>query len=121
MKNLRNLRNRPFLVVDVWYKPARFARTERKGWGNDSAAWDVQEHPRLVNRISDKTMAQATLIIDVNARTAIKNRFNQNGTEDAASEQEIVDHFLKVYDSYLPKGETSLTTEASEVIETTGA
>lgn len=89
---MKYLRNRPFLVIDVWYRPATNVRTERKGWIAVEANWDIEEAPRMEHRISNNTMATATLIIDVNERALIKNRFH--GT---AEDKDIVDHFLEKY------------------------
>ncbi len=95
---MANLRNRPFLVIDLYHKPAgpangphRSVVTERAGWGKIKTNWTMDERPSIVNRISDKIMAQAAVIIDLHNNKLIKSRFTQNTPE------ETMNHFLSRY------------------------
>lgn len=94
-KKIKYLRNRPFLCIDIVYRPARGVKTEKKGWISYEENWDVQEIPHMEKRINNNVLCTAALIIDVSDRTLIKNRFD--GT---AVDKDIIDHFIQKY-SYL--------------------
>jgi hypothetical protein len=72
------LRGRPFLVVELSVHPAAHARTERAGWRKNLGNVRVLDLPRIVNRISDKIMRQASIIIDLKHDCVIKNRHKAN-------------------------------------------
>ena len=72
------LRNRPFLLVQFFRGPAiptgpNHTRTERKGWLNGKGNVVINEYPLIVDRVSDKQLANSGLIIDLLANSVIKN------------------------------------------------
>lgn len=71
------LRNRPFLVITLYHQPCEGARTERRGWANESTLRTV-EHPAVVSRISANILRTATIIIDILQDRVIKNRLRDN-------------------------------------------
>jgi hypothetical protein len=87
--------NRPFLVVDMYHKPTNNARTHKKGWGDESSNWTTMEHPLLVDRISDKQLRRASVIIDINNKSFLKNRFVTTPA------QEIYQHFTSKYAEHI--------------------
>lgn len=72
------LRGRPFLIVELSVHPAKHVRTERAGWRKNLGNVHVLDHPRIVNRISDKIMQRASIIIDLMNDCVIKNRHKAN-------------------------------------------
>lgn len=68
------LRDRPFLIVDIYQVPNPRVRTNRKGWLNDPTNVTDKEHPTVVTRITDHHLRQASVIIDLLNDRVIKNR-----------------------------------------------
>lgn len=91
MKKLTDLRNRPFLVINTIQRPAAGVNTSKKGWGDTQGAWTIFEVPAVIDRVSNKHMREATVIIDVMATNCVKNRF------DTVTEDEVVAHYLTKY------------------------
>lgn len=83
------LRQRPFLVVDYVIRPTD--RTERAGW---MANHTVEEHPRVLLRISPQTMCRATVIIDLLNDRIVKNRLRTTGT---LFDDEALAHYKRKY------------------------
>jgi hypothetical protein len=78
-----NLRFRPFLVIEMWYSPAKSkehgpgrTRTEQKGWWNIKENVKTDEVPSIVNHISSNTLQRATVIIDIVNDVVLKNTVN---------------------------------------------
>jgi hypothetical protein len=90
-KKLTDLRNRPFLVINTIQRPAAGMNTSKKGWGDTQGAWTIFEIPAVIDRVSNKHMREATVIIDVMATNCVKNRF------DTVTEDEVVAHYLTKY------------------------
>lgn len=90
-KDFSNLRNRPFLVIKTIQRPQKRGLTSRKGWAEVEGNWAIFENPSVVDRVSDKLLREATVIIDVMRSSCVTTRF-QNVTED-----EIVNHYMSKY------------------------
>lgn len=91
MSNLRNLRNRPFLIIESAAKPQKGVNTEKKGWAANASNFAIFERPSIVDRVKDKTLISATVIIDIMSGTMVKNRF------DHVTDQEVIEHYLTKY------------------------
>lgn len=91
MKKLTDLRNRPFLVVNTLTRPAKGVKTEQKGWGENRENWSLFEVPSVTDRVTNRIMREATIIIDVMSGSCVKSRFDQ------VSDDEVVEHYLTKY------------------------
>ena len=85
------LRGRPFLVINVIHSAAKGTRTERKGWHLTAENWQSNDAPSIVDRVSKKILENATVIIDLVNNKLIKNRYQDNSSE------EILKHFTDKY------------------------
>lgn len=85
------LRHRPFLVIRSIQRPADGVRTERKDWGNEPRNWAVFEQPSVVDSVTTKIMAEATVIIDVLNAAVVKSRYTDTAVED------VIQHYLTKY------------------------
>jgi len=74
-RNLKNLRNRPFLIVTMVTRPAKGVNTSKKGWHEKPGSVDIFERPYVKDRISDNDIAEASVVIDILNRTVVKNRY----------------------------------------------
>lgn len=81
------LRHRPFLVIEVWASPGERVRTERKDWHSTSGNMIVTDRPKVLQRISPKTLRNAMVIIDILNDRVIKNRYK---SDETASDDEIL-------------------------------
>lgn len=90
--------HRPFLVVDIYSVPAKEAKTHKKGWGEAMTSWNTNEHPYLVDRITPKHLRQASIIIDINNETMVKNRFD-DGTDGI--NDDVMAHYTTKYAEYI--------------------
>lgn len=95
----RYLRNRPFLVVTQTGRPARHVKTHVAGWAVDAKNWDVSERPMIVDRVSDKMLNEASIIIDLLNTTLVKNRFQGTGEE-----KKIMEYYLGRYSQEVTEG-----------------
>lgn len=100
---------RPFLVIEALHRPARKANTSTKGWGEDSSNWMSFERPTLVDKVTPKHLAAASVIVDVLvandilghdgerdvSKALVKNRF-----VDTDAEQVTV-HYMNKYRSQI--------------------
>lgn len=91
MKDLKNLRNRPFLIVNSVQRPAKGVNTSKKGWADNPSNWNIFEQPAVADRVNAKAMTTATVIIDVMSGSVVKSRF------DNVPDAEIVEHYLNKY------------------------
>lgn len=89
--HLQNLRNRPFLVINSIFRPKRNIKTEKKDWAKDNGNFDIFESTFVVDRIKDRHLREATVIIDIEKKIALKNRF------EAADDVEVAEHYLTKY------------------------
>lgn len=104
-----NLRHRPFLVINVSFHPAKGVRTERKGWKTDKNNIALQEHPQLVDRISNRILREATVIIDIISESVIKNRIRMSlDTVDPETlDAQVLQHFMGKYHDLIQQGRNS--------------
>lgn len=72
------LHGRPFLVVNTIFRPK--GNDLKKGWNEDQKNWDVFENPIIVDKVSSKMMADATVIIDLFANDVVKSRHTMKDT-----------------------------------------
>ena len=108
-------RGRPFLVVTRLMNPAEGERTETKNW-KATAKWKIDESILIVDRVNDKHMEQATVIIDILQRKSIKHRFD-------ATDDEVVTAYLTTYKQEISDGiatwlrsKTNNDKEATEIL-----
>lgn len=97
MSKLRNLRNRPFLIVKTIQRVAKdqngrnVVDTAIKGWGDNPNHWSLFENRTIADRVSDKNMREATVIIDIMRGECVTHRF------PSVTDDEVVQHFLEKY------------------------
>ena len=95
----RYLRHRPFLVITQTGRAARHVKTEKPGWAKDGANWDVTERPVVVDRVSDKMMTEASIIIDLLNTSLVKNRFQSSGQPE-----KVLEYYLGKYSNEVTQG-----------------
>ena len=100
------LRYRPFLVIEVSTQPAANVRTGRKGWTESVKNLSFMENPSVVDRVSDKIMRQATVIIDIMNDVIVKNRLRltTDKIDAATSDVEILEHYKMKYSDIVEQG-----------------
>lgn len=96
------LRNRPFLLISFYKVPANPSgvsrtRTERKGWMQDQRNLVTNEHPLIVDRVSDKQLVNSGIIIDIMAGKVIKNCLT-NTADD------VLTHYRAKYADIIERG-----------------
>lgn len=82
----RYLRNRPFLIVKIVQRPARGVKTEIRGWGDNPDNWTALEETSVVDRVSDKLVREASVIIDVMNKSCIVNNVYSDTDKTAITE-----------------------------------
>jgi hypothetical protein len=95
----RYLRNRPFLVITQTGRAARHVKTEVPGWAVEQNNWAVTERPVIVDRISDKMMTEASIIIDLLNTKLVKNRFAETGHDE-----KVMEYYLGKYSTEVTQG-----------------
>lgn len=78
---MSNLRNRPFLVLSFTYTPAEGQNTRVKDFGK-TAKWDPIENMVIIDRMTNKHLDRAELVIDLLEMKVIKCRDNSLNRED---------------------------------------
>jgi hypothetical protein len=93
MYNKNYLAKRPFLIVKNSYRPARGANTTVAGWGDlNGGQWSVFESINFVDRVKDKDMSTAVVIIDI-----LEAKVIVNGFKDRNSNDDLLKHYLSKY------------------------
>lgn len=93
MYNKNYLAKRPFLIVKNSYRPARGANTTVQGWGDlNGGQWSVFESINFVDRVKDKDMSTAVVIIDI-----LEAKVIVNGFKDRNSNDDLLKHYLSKY------------------------
>lgn len=92
----RYLRRRPFLIVNSVQRPVRGAVTTKK-----NPPMQRFEQPTVVDRVTDKHLREAEVIIDILNRTIVKSRFSE-----VATGEQVVDSFLEKYAEIVSEGVT---------------
>lgn len=95
---MKQLRHRPFLVIETLFRPHEDAKTSQKGWKEMTGNMQVAERYYVVDRIKDKMLSEATVIVDLLDATCIKNRY------EAASDDEVANHYIEKYQETVEKG-----------------
>lgn len=90
-------KDRPFLIITRHAKPSAGERTETKDW-LETGKWQVEENVIIVDRVTDKHLQSATVIIDILKRSIVKNRFTEN------EQSEVINHYLKEYSNHVVDG-----------------
>lgn len=90
-------RDRPFLIITRHASPSDGEKTESKDWLKESR-WKVEEMVSIVDRVTNKHLSEATIIVDILKRSLVKNRF----TEEEPSE--VLSHYLKTYKNHISEG-----------------
>lgn len=111
------LRYRPFLVIDVSTQPAANVQTKRKGWTESVKNLKVMENPSVVDRVSDKIMRQATVIIDIMNDVIVKNRLRlkTDKIDAATSDAEILEYYKTKYSDIVEQGRNAWALRARMV------
>jgi hypothetical protein len=91
LTKLSDLRNRPFLVVNTIFRPKKDIKTHVAGWTEQREPLDIFERPFVVDRISDRVLRDAHVILDITRGAVITSRF-ENTTDN-----DIVNHYLDKY------------------------
>jgi hypothetical protein len=105
------LRNRPFLVIEIYINPASTkshdrVRTEKKGWMKDEKNISHAENPMVVDRIKDKHLIGAAVIIDLLRDVVLKNRLDD-------SNEEVLAYYKQKYAGMIEQGKTSWSNKAA--------
>lgn len=75
------LRNRPFLCVQISYRPAASVNTGQKGWQSQEGAQKAFDKVTIVDRVSNTLMRNCAVIIDIINSEVIKNNTGRDGTQ----------------------------------------
>lgn len=86
------LRNRPFMIITYIRRPTTGQATQIKGWSkaNDDA-WDITENMIIVDRVSQKHLETADVVIDLLNNSTVKNRLGD------VMDSTIIDGYVKRY------------------------
>lgn len=88
--NKKYLSKRPFLIINLVYKPGPGARTHVKNWA-ETSGWEVSEELSIVDRVTNRHNTYSTLIIDILEARVVKNTFEN------ATNEEAMAHYLEKY------------------------
>lgn len=91
-------RGRPFLVINRHATPSDGEHTSVKNWGK-IGKWKVEEEIIIVDRVTDKHIIQATVIIDILKREVVKNRY-----ESKTDNNTVIKHYLSTYKDEVADG-----------------
>lgn len=99
MYNKNYLSKRPFLVITTSFLPGPQAKTSMKNWSENSG-WNVAEEVVIVDRVKNKHLTYATLILDVLEDKIVKNSFRD------ADPQTVRTHYMNKYKNQLQQALT---------------
>lgn len=88
-------RDRPYMLVKFYHKPAPGEVTSKKNWGK-TGKWETQEEVFFVDRLNDKHVMENSVIIDLLGATIVKSRLEE-------SKAEVYAHYVKKYQSHVIK------------------
>jgi hypothetical protein len=92
MYNKKYLSKRPFMLVYNSYRPAQGANTAKPGWADlNGGQWSVYESINFVDRVKEKDLIRAVVVIDVMEATVVKNGFPDIKADD------LMKHYLSKY------------------------
>jgi len=90
-------RGRPFLVITRISSPSKDQKTETKKW-KETAKWKIDEEILIVDRVQQKHLTQATVIIDILKRKLIKSRYS------TLDDENVIKHYLSTYKEQIADG-----------------
>ena len=93
------LRYRPFLVITQTGNAAKTAKTHKKDWKKTPDQFVIRETPMIVDRVSDKMLGEASIIIDILNTKLVKNRFDGSGEPE-----KILEYYLGKYSKEVTHG-----------------
>lgn len=99
MYNKNYLSKRPFLVITTRFLPGPQAKTSQPNW-SEKSGWNVAEEVVLVDRVKDRHLTYATLIVDVLEDRVVKNSFRDSQDVDAKS------YYLRKYSAQVQQALT---------------
>ncbi len=91
-------KDRPFLVINRSSKPSKGENTSLKNWG-ETGKWEVNEEIIIVDRVTDKHIGQATVIIDILQRKMVKNRYAAETDNET-----VLNHYMTTYKEHITDG-----------------
>jgi hypothetical protein len=92
MYNKNYLSKRPFMIVLNTYRPAKGANTTKPGWADlNGGQWSVYESINFVDRVREKDITRAVVIVDILEAKLVKNSF-----QDIKAD-ELLKHYLTKY------------------------
>jgi hypothetical protein len=92
MYNKKYLSKRPFMMVFNTYRPAKGVNTTKAGWADmNDESWSVFENVNFVDRVKEKDLVRAVVIIDVLEATVVKNSFKDVKADN------VMKHYLTKY------------------------
>lgn len=94
---------RPYLVITTLYRPQQGVRTSTRGWADQHRNWDSFEQCAVVDRLSSNTLRDATVIIDIEKRVVVKNRY------DLTESDQVVQHYLTRFADEVAHGRRMFT------------
>lgn len=97
MSHLRNLRKRPFLVVNSFSVPAQGVATNRKGFMGVTGNMSTFERAIIVDQVNNNHMTSATVIIDILEAKVIKSRYDND-------EKNVVDTYMIRFQKEVEQG-----------------
>lgn len=89
-------KGRPFLLITQHLTPAEGENTSTKDWGKLGKK-NLQEMVSIIDRVKDKHLEEATIIIDILQRRVVKSRFSE-------SNEEVIKHYLTQYKDQVAEG-----------------
>lgn len=108
----RYLRHRPFLVVTPTMRPQKSVKTEKAGWAESPSNWSVTERPAIVDRVSDKMMREAAVIIDLLNSKLVKSRFDDGKTD----QEQVLQYYLGKYSAEVAEGIQIWSSQIAKVV-----
>lgn len=90
--NKKYLSKRPFLLIFQTSKPAKGANTSQPGWAElNGGQWSTFESIKFDDRVKDKDMVRASVIIDIMEAKVVKNSFREVPAD------QVMKHYLEKY------------------------
>lgn len=97
----RYLRNRPFLVITMMQRPQDHVRTEQNGWAKLDENWKTLETTSIVDRVNDRLITKASLIIDILKKEVVVNHVYRDADND---NNKLVEYYLERYQNQVNEG-----------------
>jgi len=91
MGKFNNLRNRPFMMISLVYRPKDGINTSVKGWQEQPRSMQVIEKADFYDRVNDKHFSKYSVIIDLFHGEVLSHRIPEK------TNQEVFDYFTNKY------------------------